>query len=532
MAGPETSHARDSNFSGPEKTFNHAVILSAAYCDAEIRAEFGALPPSFLPFDAERLFKSQVNVLSKVSSVIYMTLPASFKVPSADQSWLDERGVAILKIPEPLSLGESLAYALDTVGDIGSLCILHGDTFLPDLGERKPDSVGVWDRPPEYEWGTPPRGEIEKALVGFFAFRSASFYRHSLRMSEMDFLSSLELYSRSFKLDYFEARNWFDLGHLQGLYKARRGQDLSRAFNSIQFDGRKVTKTSYNPEKLLSEVNWFESIPSPLRIFTPHIVESSQKGYSSEYDPSPTLSELYIFGNLPQRKWQKIAQAVFEFLETCAQYTDESKSDPALSLAGLGKHALNRLETWATESKIDLYENWEINGMSTPGLVEIVNRTSESILSMSENMSAVIHGDFCFPNILYDFRREMIRVIDPRGQSFAGEDTIFGDFRYDLAKLRHSLEGYDQIIYGRFSILRPTAYSLSLEMPLMEVTSGCWRGFESHTVGGLSIATPEIRSIVILLFLAMLPLHSDRPDRQLAFLARALELWIESESSE
>ena len=43
-------------------------------------------------------------------------------------------------------------------------------------------------------------------------------------------------------------------------------------------------------------------------------------------------------------------------------------------------------------------------------------------------------------------------------------------------------------------------------------------------VGGLS---ETVRAVTVSLFLSMLPLHADRPDRQQAFIANALRLWLE-----
>ena len=64
--------------------------------------------------------------------------------------------------------------------------------------------------------------------------------------------------------------------------------------------------------------------------------------------------------------------------------------------------------------------------------------------------NCLIHGDLCFSNILYDVPNNQYRIIDPRGK---WGDSVFGDIKYDLAKLRHSIVGgYDSINNGLFSI--------------------------------------------------------------------------------
>ena len=64
---------------------------------------------------------------------------------------------------------------------------------------------------------------------------------------------------------------------------------------------------------------------------------------------------------------------------------------------------------------------------------------------------SVIHGDLCFANIMVDENYSFIKVIDPRGKF--GNFDIYGDFRYELAKLFHSVDGkYDFIIKDLFKI--------------------------------------------------------------------------------
>ena len=62
-----------------------------------------------------------------------------------------------------------------------------------------------------------------------------------------------------------------------------------------------------------------------------------------------------------------------------------------------------------------------------------------------------IHGDFCFSNLLYDCKVRLVKMIDPRGEF--GVPGVFGDRRYDLAKLAHSYAGgYDFIVADQFSV--------------------------------------------------------------------------------
>ena len=76
--------------------------------------------------------------------------------------------------------------------------------------------------------------------------------------------------------------------------------------------------------------------------------------------------------------------------------------------------------------------NYCINGKIVPSLNSIVQEISDIMKEPAPEFMHVIHGDFCFSNILYDFKSQSIKVIDPRGVNMAGEYSIYGDIRYDV----------------------------------------------------------------------------------------------------
>jgi len=132
-------------------------------------------------------------------------------------------------------------------------------------------------------------------------------------------------------------------------------------------------------------------------------------------------------------------------------------------------------------------------------------------LVRSERVS-VIHGDFCFSNILFDVNNQIIKLIDPRG-SF-GKKGIYGDPRYDIAKLRHSAYGlYDFILADMFQLeggdgafdgrihANGTPKLVSVEFDRMIEQAG--------------YDLKEIRFIEGLLFVSMVPLHAGYRRRQL-----------------
>ena len=138
----------------------------------------------------------------------------------------------------------------------------------------------------------------------------------------------------------------------------------------------------------------------------------------------------------------------------------------------------------------------------------------------------IIHGDYCFSNILFDSSNYVFKLIDPRVR-LNSEVTIYGDPRYDIAKLRHSMVGlYDFIVQDLFKLQESQAgfvykiFTTSDYNTLTEI-------FDKYTkINGFE--PKEIKFIEGLLFLSMIPLNKDNFNRQKMFYIRALELLNET----
>ncbi len=501
------------------------LITSAAYINAEMAAEFGAIPPCFLPIGHSRLCDIQADRAAALGGRIVITVPKSFTPTDWEADSLAARGIEILPIPDALSLGESVRFALIMTGAIGAVRILHGDTLFAAPLPEELDIVSVADPPDAYEWGRIGGGEELRVLSGFFAFSSAPDLVRAITIAGGDFVKGLEAYASAYQpLAQRVIDAWFDCGHLQTYYRARAQVTTSRAFNSLKIDRRIVEKSSSDSAKLDFEAAWYENIPAGLKLYTPFFLGARAEGgavrYALAYELNPTLHELFVFGRLGEAVWLRILNACAEFLSLCLA-TKPDGAGPHFRDFVAGKTGA-RLASYARATGTSLDREWRINGVATPSLTHIAETAAALIGPDSEQARGVMHGDFCFTNIFYDFRQRAIKVIDPRGSLDGRTPSIFGDVRYDLAKLAHSLYGYDLILSGRY------AYAAAGHDVTLTLAAGPDRIGElagQVKMAGRSIHDPEIVAIAIHLFLSMLPLHADRPDRQGAFLANALRLY-------
>ena len=189
---------------------------------------------------------------------------------------------------------------------------------------------------------------------------------------------------------------------------------------------------------------------------------------------------------------------------------------------------MNRLEEYARQSGISLDAEWRINGVLTPSLRDIVKEVDMHITKDDNRFVSLMHGDPCFSNILYDFKSKSIKVIDPRGVDVDGNFSVFGDFRYDVGKLAHSVLGmYDFIIGGMFEYKEISQYDVFLNFRETLKLKEIQEYFAKQTFGGYSLSELSTYPILINLFLSMIPLHIDHPARQRAMLANALRIYVE-----
>ncbi|EJS83145.1 hypothetical protein KCU_11548, partial [Pasteurella multocida subsp. multocida str. P52VAC] len=164
------------------------------------------------------------------------------------------------------------------------------------------------------------------------------------------------------------------------------------------------------------------------------------------------------------------------------------------------------------------------DGIELPSLREIAQECIDNTLKLPE-VPAILHGDLCFSNMMYDSRGNSIKVIDPRGMNTKQEMVLYGNQTYDLAKLCHSFIGlYDFIIADSFELEKSDDYGIRLNFNIDSRFEEIQQLFMRKQLLP-NVTNNEIIPPTILLFLSMIPLHFDKPNRQEAMLANGLRLY-------
>jgi thiamine kinase-like enzyme len=345
----------------------------------------------------------------------------------------------------------------------------------------------------------------DQAFCGYFSFSYFPGFLSLLREYK-DFYKALQEYSfdRGLSFSAIKESDWIDVGHMDKYQNYKAAIIEARFFNQIQIDENTgtLTKLSTETKKLRDEANWYKQIPEKLQYLVPHIFQVSKGRIDMQYYPLPTVHELMLNGKLTLT----VIQTLEKHLRNLWRFTATNTCDTAcLRKKMYVQKTVERLGKIPETILADLNNVFPVSI-----LMENIGMFVEQFNLDKPTLFTVVHGDFCASNILYDTKTNLIKLIDPRG-SFETVG-IFGDPLYDLAKLFHSFEGrYDFIIGDKFEIQeRKVKFNISQKVrdQLSCSLQYLYEIFSSDI--------EQVKLIEALLFLSMIPLHSDYPERQRA----------------
>jgi NDP-sugar pyrophosphorylase family protein len=462
----------------------------------------------------------------------------SFLVPSMDRGV----GYTVAELVRQVDVGGVLVVLGDTLFELEHTELLSGDSPVV-LVEEVEESyrwciaetddegwvTGLRDKEPNLE------GPLE-ALIGVYWFPDVSVLRRAAEraVDEVDGrVEMADLLSRvaaDHPVRAVRPAQWLDCGNPDRQAAAQRVMLEERAFNDLQVDAvfGTITKRSRDVDKFVDEINYLRLLPPDLAVLFPRVVDHSterdQPHLTLEFYGYPTLTELFVFENVDATIWRRVFEHLYQLVVEGFMSHAHEVSVGSIRAMYLEK-VLARLKTIDGPPElrrlIDSDEPILINGEAVPSLRQqwpAIERMVEQIAPTS--IGGVVHGDLCFSNVLYSLRSGVCKLIDPRG-SF-GRAGIYGDVRYDIAKLWHSVHGsYDFITADLFSL---EVEGLKAELSIRRRPYHDQVRDEFEAVFFERFDRREVAFITALLFASLPALHYDHPPRQIAAYLRALQL--------
>jgi len=418
------------------------------------------------------------------------------------------------KAVEPKSMGGLSASVLSgiessTINEDNGVLILLGDTLVeggstdfssnfvsvfqvPDW-ERwcmfSPDDNKFYDKPTE----KPP---TDLALSGVYFVKSREDLKNLLEEqvnSEETLRGELQLSTSLSRLKDPVVPAFLkvlDFGTLHNYLGNRRLRN-SREFNEVSLDEETVTKRSLDRNKIISEANWYKGIPKNVRIHAPMLLGHDFHGDLASYEMErvfhPTLREVYLFLDRSEETWSSIFSSCFSLLGKMGS----SKVKGTAPLNAVIEKTRSRVRS--------LPEQFRSEAVVKKFLKDFESESKR----MDSDDNVLVHGDFCFSNLMWDAETKRVIMVDPRGD-------LYGSRFYDWAKLRHSsLYGYDFIDSELYSVCKGEARVFDKGA---QAVSRVYTEMEKTVFGEKEISYLDL--LTASLFLTMIPLHSHNPRNQ------------------
>ena len=303
----------------------------------------------------------------------------------------------------------------------------------------------------------------------------------------------------------------------------------ARYFNALSGDEYTVVKSSENKAKISAEYRFYYLLPENMRSWFVLPYEYREEGNRASYRMQryhmTDLAIRYVHGAISLEEFRKILDILFVFLkerrEERVTWNEFYEKRRELYIIKVEK----RIEEFKKHPSFPGIENYLVSGTSYNGIDGILRKYEEIYDSLigknkEELRKTISHGDLCFSNILYSPDAGLLRLIDPKGA--ADEKELYSDPLYDIAKLSHSISGcYDFMNSALFDI------EISEDMKLKLNIDGDIREYRrefERKLGEEGIDAKTVRLFECSLFLSMLPLHTDRPQKVLAFILNAINI--------
>jgi hypothetical protein len=308
---------------------------------------------------------------------------------------------------------------------------------------------------------------------------------------------------------------------------------VARAYNSFRIEPFGLIRKSSSTERLADEIGYYKTVQRDVNkaIFFPRVI-ASHVGKENWI-----LMERYGYANLGDYlrdmehpiRWNEVFDELSMILSQFETFSDPTRGDEAF-VSDMIEHKTNREFGALYSARYDLHHTFDsptivLNDQTLQNFKTIAGDVFDYVnANMLEYTSIMIHGDMCFSNILYSPDSHIFKFIDPRG-SFV-KKGIYGDQRYDIAKLYHSVDGgYEYIINDEFNLSGDIdVWDLELD----HFDTRALVAFEKKFFETGAFKKKDIKIIQGCIYIGMCARHYDSRERQTAMYLTGVRLLNEA----
>lgn len=327
-----------------------------------------------------------------------------------------------------------------------------------------------------------------------------------------------------------------DLARMRDFLSFTSGATATRHFNQVHVDAYYYTKSSADIDKMRAEYAFYGLVPEAMR---PWLIQPfdyrEQDGRASYRMLRYYLADAalqWVHGAFDAESFDSFVERLLFFMaerprRACSK-AESAAAARALFVTKLEQRAERFLASDAGR-RIDLLASSAAPRLGLAAQLERFRRLyAKHEKSFSFDHMVVGHGDPCFSNVLYDQQRYLLQLIDPRGATT--EAALWTHPLYDLCKLSHSALGdYDFINNSLYRIGFDDDNALLLQLEHSNHAS--LKPIFQRRLKAAGHDERIVRLGEASLFLSMLPLHLDVPNKAIAFLLKADTILNEVETT-
>lgn len=325
-----------------------------------------------------------------------------------------------------------------------------------------------------------------------------------------------------------------DLGEVNNFMQFITGGFDARFFNALEGDEYTVTKRSSNKKKIKSEYEFYGLLPDKMKMwfvmpFDYH-EEETFASYTMERYHMTDIAIRWIHNAINLEEFDDILKRLFHFVSTRNQ---KAVSETEFIEIEENLYITKVKERMDDLKKSDYYEKFN-HFISSGTKYHNIDEVVEKYLTLYKKVRSKIaikpelvvgHGDLCFSNILYNKETSMLKLIDPKGA--IKEEDLWTNPYYDIAKLSHS-------ICGRYDFFNSGLYDIKIESDLqlelcLDFNNAEYVALFKEYLEKYGFDYTLVRVYEASLFLSMLPLHMDNPQKVFGFLLNAINILEEVE---
>ncbi|WP_011296917.1 hypothetical protein [Cupriavidus necator] len=325
-----------------------------------------------------------------------------------------------------------------------------------------------------------------------------------------------------------------DLARIRDFLTFTGGATATRHFNEVLIDNYYYTKRSSDKQKMLAEYSFYGLAPESMRPWLIQPFEFREEGGGASYKMLryflADAALQWVHGAFDRDTFMAFIERLLFFIAERPRKACAREESAAVARDMFVTKVSARIEAF-----LAMEEGRRINALAasaSPMLdVQAMLKRYLALYQRHERAFAfdymvVGHGDPCFSNVLYDQQRYLLKLIDPKGA--ATEADLWTNPLYDLCKISHSVLGdYDFINNGLYRVGFTDANALKLAFSHRNHDD--LKPIFSSLVGKMGMDYRIMRLGEASLFLSMLPLHIDYPNKILAFMLKAHEILREVE---